>query len=184
MPALHLPIASPCHEDWDAMDARERGRFCRSCAKDVHDLASMTESEARALLADHAGQRICVRYNADRAGRIHFRPEAARVALATLALAACTPHDNPGHAAPKLPPMEQAVQHVVAPVPQPELVPTMGEAPIVEPERVLMGDIAAPAPAKVQHVKGEIAVPNEPCDPAAKPAGGLDDLPRFHDGMR
>lgn len=186
MTSLHLPIASPCHEDWDAMDPSARGRFCHSCAKDVHDLAAMTEREARELLAATAGQRICVRYLADRDGRIRFRPEAAaRAAVAGLALAACTPHDNPTHANLR---QQPAIEHVVPRVdPEPEVQPTMGEAPMVEvePPRPKMGRISAPPPPVVQHVKGEIAVPNEPCDgppPAGKPTG--DGLPRWHEGMR
>lgn len=192
MTSLHLPIASPCHEDWDAMDPSARGRFCHSCAKDVHDLAAMTEREARELLAATAGQRICVRYLADREGRIRFRPEAVRVgvAVAGLALAACTPHDNPTHANLR---QQPAIEHVVPRVdPEPELRPKMGEAPMVEveppqppqPPQPIMGGITAPPPPVVQHVKGEIAVPNEPCDgpPPARPAS--DDLPRWHEGMR
>jgi hypothetical protein len=191
MTSLHLPIASPCHEDWDAMDPSARGRFCHSCAKDVHDLAVMTEREARDLLAANAGQRICVRYLADREGRIRFRPEAvARAAVAGLALAACTPHDNPTHANLR---QQPAIEHVVPRVDlQPEVRPTMGEAPMVEVEPVrpaspIMGGISAPPPPVVQHVKGDIAVPNLPCDgppPTAEPAGPSDDLPRWHEGMR
>jgi hypothetical protein len=184
MTSLHLPIASPCHEDWDAMDPSARGRFCHSCAKDVHDLAAMTEREARELLTATAGQRICVRYLADREGRIRFRPEAVRVAVAGLALAACTPHDNPTHANLR---QQPAIEHVAQRVdPQPELRPTMGEAPMVvaEPPTPIMGGITAPPPPVVQHVKGEVAVPNEPCDGSPEPKPASDALPRWHEGMR
>src|SRR5690349_181738 len=91
---IHLPIAEPCHEDWDAMEPRERGRFCASCKKDVHDLSAMTEDEARDFLRVRAGTRLCVNYRHDPAGRIQFRA-AAVAALAVSAIAACTPHDRP-----------------------------------------------------------------------------------------
>ena len=73
MRTLHLPIADPCHEDWDAMDPRERGKFCQRCSKDVHDISSMTEDEAHAFLRERAGTRVCVNYRHDDDGRIHFR---------------------------------------------------------------------------------------------------------------
>lgn len=184
MTAVRLPIANPCHEDWDAMDPRARGRFCQSCAKDVHDLAEMTETEAKSVLAAHAGQRICVRYNLDVDGSVRFRSEVLPlVALAGLALAACAPHDR----APDPVHRNGAMIEHLAGRTEVEERPVMGEAPMIEPPPPVqkMGKIAAPSPP-VQQLKGDIAVPNEPCDPPppARPAGALDDLPRFDERMR
>jgi hypothetical protein len=77
MRRLHLPIQDPCHEDWTAMESDgESRRFCLVCTKHVHDLSAMTEATARAVLADGRSEgRMCVRYLADEAGNIRFRPE-------------------------------------------------------------------------------------------------------------
>ena len=76
-----VPIPEPCGEDWDAMDGDERRRFCRSCAKHVHDLSAVSAPEAEALLAD--GDR-CVRYRARPDGRLRHHPVLAGAALGAL----------------------------------------------------------------------------------------------------
>jgi hypothetical protein len=72
-------------------DAR---RFCGVCVKQVHDLSALTETEARTVLADESAKgRVCVRYKADAAGNIKFKPEtvtAASVWRMTLAAAGMT----------------------------------------------------------------------------------------------
>ena len=75
MNKLRLPIANPCHEDWDAMHTEGRGsRFCDQCAKSVHNLSEMTESDAHALLAKPRGaDGLCIRYTAEADGRVRFR---------------------------------------------------------------------------------------------------------------
>jgi hypothetical protein len=171
MKPLHLPIASPCHENWDAMDPTARGRFCHKCEKQVIDLSSMTEREARSTLGASAGKSLCVRYHHDQDGAIRFRPEArvataaAGVVLTTL-LAACAPHDNPDVRRDPGPVVR------VEPKPDPDTRPVMGEPMPVEP--VMMGAIAEPEPEPrpVPQVKGEIVAPevDEPCDePPARP---------------
>lgn len=79
MRRLHLPIHDPCHEDWDGMNSEgDARRFCDVCTKHVHDLSSMTEPEARELLAksrDADGGRICVRYKLEEDGAIRFKRE-------------------------------------------------------------------------------------------------------------
>jgi hypothetical protein len=170
MKPLRLPIASPCHENWDAMDPTARGRFCHKCEKQVLDLSSMTEREARTTLGACAGKSICVRYHHDDDGAIRFRAEpriaaaAAGVVLTTL-LAACAPHDNPDV-------RRDAPVVRVDPKPDPDR-PVMGEPMPIEP--VMMGAIAEvpePVPEPPQ-VKGEIVAPDvdEPCDkpPVAPP---------------
>lgn len=97
MHRARLPIADPCHERFDAMEGDGAQRFCASCRTHVHDLSQMTEREAAAFLARRSGEKVCVRYRADAAGRLRFAAAPpARTALATvalgLALAACTGH--------------------------------------------------------------------------------------------
>jgi hypothetical protein len=170
MRRTHLPISSPCHEDWDAMDRVARGRFCQQCDKQVFDLSSMTEREAEGVLAEHAGARICVRYCHGRDGAIRFRPERpAAVAVLAVALAACTPHETIGD--------RQEVGKIEVqrprpePQPEPEPEPLMGAVEVVPPEPVpeptpepvieTKGDVAVPDKVEVM---GELAPPDEPCE--------------------
>lgn len=93
-----LPIQNPCNQDFSAMTRAEANRrFCGACKKHVHDLTSMTEGEARALLDAPATEGLCIRYLADERGRIAFKPDVAsarlrqRSGLALAALAAAAP---------------------------------------------------------------------------------------------
>jgi|GEM_PF-748714 len=99
-----LPIASPCHESWDAMHGDDARRFCGSCQKDVHNLSAMAHAEAQALLREKSGEHLCVRYSSESDGTLRFRdlvPRASltrkvvRAAFAASMLAACTPHGDP-----------------------------------------------------------------------------------------
>jgi hypothetical protein len=136
-----LPIVAPCHEDWNAMDADDRGRFCQRCVKPVHDISAMSESEAQAFVRAHAGTSVCVRYRRDPQGRIRFR--ATRAAVAAVALAACTPHGPP-------PPAMQSHDP-----------PTIASSPVVViPERAEAKGEPPPPPTKTH-----VAPPPEPCDP-------------------
>jgi hypothetical protein len=109
-PDIH--VTSPCPIDLDETGMRGKGDawHCGHCSKTVHVLSSMTETQARTLLATHAGQDICVSYSMSRAGEIRFRPEPVvpisalsrrpRIAAAaafglSAAMAACAPHENP-----------------------------------------------------------------------------------------
>ena len=103
MQVTDINIPEPCAEDWDQMTPGERGRFCASCQKTVHDLSAMTRDEARELLARDGD--MCVSY-LSRGDAVMFAapkvvplarltrrrlPQVAAAGL-TLALAACTPH--------------------------------------------------------------------------------------------
>jgi hypothetical protein len=57
----NLKVASPCHEDWNAMTGDERARHCASCNLTVFNLSSMTTEDAETLLAAHH-TRLCVRF--------------------------------------------------------------------------------------------------------------------------
>lgn len=100
-PRLRLPIQDPCHEDWGAMrDGGDGKRFCEVCTKDVHDLSSMTEPEARhALVEARKRGSVCVRYRMNPAtGDIRFATEtttawaslAAAASMALMLLSGCT----------------------------------------------------------------------------------------------
>ena len=143
--AKQIAITSPCPITLDrsGIAPADKAMFCAHCTKDVHLLSQMTESEARDLMRQEAGQDICVSYAIRQDGSIRFRPEPKlipannltrrsvptpparqvpaprrRMSLvatigASLLLAACTPHN----------PADEVVGEVaVQPVDQPELV--------------------------------------------------------------
>jgi hypothetical protein len=50
---LKISIPSPCHEKWQDMTPAEKGRFCASCQKVVHDFTRSSDKEiASALVKD------------------------------------------------------------------------------------------------------------------------------------
>ena len=55
-------------------------RFCADCKKHVHDLSSMDEVEARALLASSETEGLCVRFLYDENGKVLFADDARLVA--------------------------------------------------------------------------------------------------------
>lgn len=69
MPAdLHLKIAEPCHENWNQMNAAERGRFCQSCQKTVTDFTLMDDKEILHFLS-RKSESVCGRFTADQLNR-------------------------------------------------------------------------------------------------------------------
>lgn len=109
--ATEIGIQNPCHLDWTKMSPREGGRFCGDCKKVVRDLSSMSESEARALVAKPRHDGLCVRMLVDRDGNVFFGKgdlisasllgKAKRAAMAAAAIAlplassACTAITEP-----------------------------------------------------------------------------------------
>ena len=71
-----LPIAAPCHAEWNAMKRGDKSRFCGECKKTVHDLTKLTRHEAKALLASlewsGGDEGLCVRYLHDELGHVAF----------------------------------------------------------------------------------------------------------------
>jgi len=55
-----LRIASPCPTTWEQMKGDERTRFCDLCNLHVYNIAELTASEAKSLIANTDG-RICAR---------------------------------------------------------------------------------------------------------------------------
>ena len=52
-------IPEPCHEDWNAMTPKEKGRFCDACAKVVVDFTTMNDEEIVDYLQQHTKQKTC-----------------------------------------------------------------------------------------------------------------------------
>lgn len=136
-----LPIAEPCGADWNGMEGGDRRRFCSACTKHVHDLSAMTESEATALLAEES--RPCVRYEVLPDGRI--RHHAARAAAVAAVLLSATP--------------------AVADPPKAEVPPPQTVVRPIEPDVVIMGELAPPTP-QPPILMGRVAVhPHDPPPP-------------------
>lgn len=68
-----VPIPRPCEASFSAMSEVPSGRHCNTCDKTVHDLARLTERDARALIA--GDERVCVRYSTTPAGTVRTAPE-------------------------------------------------------------------------------------------------------------
>jgi hypothetical protein len=188
-----LPIAMPCHADWQRMAPKDGGRFCGDCKKVVRDLSKMSEAEATALVHSATAARggdLCVRFLHDRHGKVFFEEDLARrsgllprsflvrarrtaVAAASLAvpvfLQGCTsnPFDAIDSAFSSTPPQDQD---------QEELQPNMGgvsaddrDYPQPEPDAAPPADPdAAPPPAIDAGPKDDAA----PTDPDAGTDGG------------
>ncbi len=52
-------IPEPCSEDWNKMQADEKGKFCGSCSKSVFDFSNKTDNEIQNILMKHKNQKVC-----------------------------------------------------------------------------------------------------------------------------
>jgi hypothetical protein len=167
MRRLHLPIQNPCHEDWTAMESDgESRRFCDVCTKHVHDLSTMTESTARAVLAsESANGRVCVRYTTDATGNIKFKAETVeapslwRMTLAAASMAMALFSSGCADSEPDRVTIDECVYEVGPWSFTAERGQGTCPAADPEPEPMVMGEIAA-IPAE------------QPCDPQEKPMLG------------
>ncbi len=65
---LFISIPEPCHEDWNAMTPKDRGRHCDVCNKCVIDFTSFTATELVNYFANKP-QNVCGRFNAQQLNR-------------------------------------------------------------------------------------------------------------------
>jgi hypothetical protein len=160
MNRTELPIESPCTVDWTQMTLADRGRFCGQCKKVVRELAQLSETEARALLASPPTEGLCVRYVHDATGEIVFRSDVvpigrlarAKRAAAVALAAASLPVAVAGCMGAPMPPMMGAVAPTTdttvlmgAPPPPPTATATGSAMPVAT-------DQPAPAPS-VPHAR-------------------------------
>jgi len=54
-------VPDPCHEDWNQMSVSEKGRFCSSCEKVVHDFTNSTQAAIVETYHQLEGQ-LCGRF--------------------------------------------------------------------------------------------------------------------------
>lgn len=69
------PVPIRCHADRERMRPTDTGRYCGECEQHVHDLSSMTERQARRLMARAATERLCVSYVPNADGSLRTKPE-------------------------------------------------------------------------------------------------------------
>lgn len=54
---IQISIPKPCHEGWENMTPTEKGRFCASCQKNVHDFTNSSDREIAKVFKDN--KNIC-----------------------------------------------------------------------------------------------------------------------------
>ena len=56
---FQINIPEPCHEDWNEMTPKEKGRFCASCSKIVVDFSRMEPEEIKNYLITKTKEKVC-----------------------------------------------------------------------------------------------------------------------------
>ncbi|VXB54745.1 conserved hypothetical protein [Flavobacterium sp. 9AF] len=82
---IRINVPSPCHENWHAMAKVEKGRFCSSCQKKVHDFTNATDTQI--IAAIDGNDNLCGRFLKSQLDRTIEKPNQKRkkwLALATL----------------------------------------------------------------------------------------------------
>lgn len=54
-----IKIPKPCHEDWNTMTPKEKGRYCDACEKTVVDFTKMNLYETQDFIHQNKQKRIC-----------------------------------------------------------------------------------------------------------------------------
>ena len=66
---FQLQIPDPCHEDWNKMTPGDKGRFCDSCQKTVHDFTGMSDAQLIAFFKNPSTGSVCGRFYNDQLER-------------------------------------------------------------------------------------------------------------------
>jgi len=68
-----ISIPDPCHENWNKMTPKAKGRFCDSCAKTVIDFTQMETFEIQSFISDNRENRICGHFKQTQLDSINLR---------------------------------------------------------------------------------------------------------------
>jgi hypothetical protein len=63
-----IHISTPCHENWEAMNPAEKGKFCQSCQKTVYDFTDKSDKEILQAFQQNSGK-MCGRFTANQLNR-------------------------------------------------------------------------------------------------------------------
>jgi len=66
---FQLQVPEPCHEDWNKMTPGDKGRFCDSCQKTVHDFTGMSDAQLIAFFKKPSTGSVCGRFHNDQLER-------------------------------------------------------------------------------------------------------------------
>lgn len=69
MQKIQLSIPEPCHQNWNEMTPTQQGRFCNSCAKQVVDFSSMSDTEVLHYFSSIKNENVCGRAYPDQLDR-------------------------------------------------------------------------------------------------------------------
>ncbi len=71
---VQLSIPQPCHQDWQKMTPSQQGRFCGSCAKQVVDFTTMSDTEVLHFFLNKKDEKVCGRMYPDQLNRPVAKP--------------------------------------------------------------------------------------------------------------
>lgn len=54
-----ITIPKPCHEKWNEMTPKDKGRFCSSCSKTVVDFTKKSTNEITNYIIENRNQQVC-----------------------------------------------------------------------------------------------------------------------------
>jgi hypothetical protein len=74
-PDLSKPVTTPstCPLKWGTVDNDQEKWFCEHCQHHVHNLSSMTHSEAKRFMKPSSSERLCISFLQDEQGRAIFK---------------------------------------------------------------------------------------------------------------
>ena len=74
MKKLELSIPKPCHENWEAMTPKDKGRFCGACQKTVIDFSGMSDRQVADYFKRPA-ESVCGRFRNEQLHRMMDVPK-------------------------------------------------------------------------------------------------------------
>ncbi len=65
---IQLQVPKPCHENWDKMNATDKGRFCLSCRKKVIDFSMLSDQQILQHISK-SSEGFCGKFNNEQLNR-------------------------------------------------------------------------------------------------------------------